>query len=132
MTDLSLPDGDETLTKTFTLVGISEGVPHLDDWNLGCSHFFTKSEETQSALWHRLFLKTDPPEAAFDLQNRHLGQVNSLNSELLALYGTSRYVNYNQFLYAICAVLILIIMVGSISSALSFSREKIPTRKSRY
>lgn len=115
MTDLSLPDGDETFTKTFTLVGISEGVPHLDDWNLGCSHFFTKSEETQSALWHRLFLKTDPPEAAFDLQNRHLGQVNSLNSELLALYGTSRYVNYNQFLYAICAVLILIIMVGSVS-----------------
>ncbi|MBQ4564986.1 MAG: ABC transporter permease, partial [Oscillospiraceae bacterium] len=89
MTELNLPTGDKTFTKTFTLVGISEGIPHLDDWDLDCSHFFTKSEENQSALWHRLFLKTDPPEAAFELQNRHLGQVDSLNSELLALYGTS-------------------------------------------
>ena len=46
---------------------------------------------------------------------RQLGLAHSLNGELLALYGASKYINYNHFLYAICVVLAGIIMVGSVS-----------------
>ena len=112
--DLGLPDTGEAFTKSYTIVGITEYFTYLEDNSLHRSHLFTYADG-RSAVWHRLFLKTNPPKMVYSLQNRQLGLSRSLNGELLALYGASKYINYNQFLYAICGVLIAIIMVGSVS-----------------
>lgn len=113
--DLGLPEEGEAFTKTYRIVGIAEYFTYLEDHSLNRSHLFTKADGAEDALWHRIFLKTNPPMAAHTLQNRQLGLTHSLNGELLALYGASKYINYNHFLYAICGVLIAIIMVGSVS-----------------
>ena len=113
--DLGLPDSGEAFTKSYAIVGITEYFTYLEDHSLNRSHLLTKADGTQSAVWHRLYLKTNPPKAVYTLQNRQLGMAHSLNSELLALYGASKYTNYNQFLYGICGVLMVIILAGSVS-----------------
>lgn len=113
--DLGLPDKGEAFTKSYQIVGITEHFTYLEDHSLNRSHLFTKADGAQTAAWHRLYLKTNPPKAVYTLQNRQLGMVHGLNSELLALYGASKYTNYNHFLYTICGVLMVIILVGSVS-----------------
>ncbi len=112
---VDLPQGDQTFTRSYTIVGISEVFNYLEDNNLHRNHLFTYADGEDSPLWHRVYCKTRPAEEVYTLLARHSDTECTPNGELLALYGASKYTNYNSFLYAICAVLIGIIMVGSVS-----------------
>lgn len=113
--DLDLPCQGQAFQKSYVIVGISEYFTRLGDDELHRSHLFTRSDGTENALWHRLFVKTSPPMAAYELQSQPYGMVSSSNSELLALYGASRYTNYNHFIYGMCAAIMAIILIGSVS-----------------
>lgn len=113
--DLDLPASGAAFQKSYRIVGISEYFTRLGDDELHRSHLFTRSDGTENALWHRLFVKTSPPMAAYELQSQPYGMVSSSNSELLALYGASRYTNYNHFIYGMCAAIMAIILIGSVS-----------------
>ena len=113
---VDLPTDGTAFTKEYQIVGISETFYKLDDFALQLSYLLTFADENaEPALWHRIYVKTDPPKATYDLQGKPYGPVQSTNSSMLNLYGASKYTNYNDFIYAICGVLIGIIMVGSIS-----------------
>lgn len=113
--DLDLPSAGSAFRKSYVIVGISEYFTRLGDDELHRSHLFTYADGTEIALWHRLFVKTNPPLAAYDVQKQPYGMVSSSNSELLALYGASRYTNYNHFIYGMCAAIMAIILIGSVS-----------------
>lgn len=113
---LELPSaGGRAFTKSYMIVGISEYFVTLSDQSLDLSHLFTYAQPEDTALWHRLFVKTSPATAAHDIHGREYGMASTTNSQLLNLYGASKYVNYNHFIYAICAALMVIILVGSVS-----------------
>ncbi len=112
---VDIPQGDQAFTKSYTIVGIGKDFNYLDDHNLFRGHLFTYADGTDAPIWHRVYCKTRPAKEVYTLLARHSDTECSLNGELLALYGASKYTNYNSFLYAICAVLIGIIMVGSVS-----------------
>ena len=113
---VDLPTDGTAFTKEYQIVGISETFYKLDDFTLQLSYLLTFADENvEPALWHRIYVKTDPPKATYDLQGKPYGPVQSTNSSMLNLCGASKYANYNDFIYAICGVLIVIIMVGSIS-----------------
>lgn len=113
--DLDLPCQGTAFQKSYVIVGISELFTRLGDEELHRSHLFTYADGRENALWHRLFVKTSPPMSAYELQLQPYGMVSSTNSELLALYGASRYTNYNHFIYAMCAAIMAIILIGSVS-----------------
>ena len=113
---VDLPADGEAFTKEYTIVGISEMFYKLDDFTLELSYLLTfADDDLEPALWHRIYVKTDPPKAVYDLQGKPYGPVQLTNSGILNLYGASKYENYNQLIYSLCAVLITIIMLGSIS-----------------
>lgn len=113
---VDLPANGTAFTKEYQIVGISETIYKLDDFTLQLSYLLTFADENvEPALWHRIYVKTDPPKATYDLQGKPYGPVQSTNSSILNLYGASKYSNVNYFIYAICGVLMSIIMIGSIS-----------------
>lgn len=113
---VDLPADGTAFTKEYQIVGISEAFYKLDDFTLELSYLLTYADENvESALWHRIYVKTAPAKAAYDFQDKPYGPVRSTNTNMLNLYGASKYSNVNHFIYAICGVLMAIIMVGSIS-----------------
>ncbi len=111
-----LPDDGTAFSKTYVIVGITELFYRLDDTDLNLDHFLTYADENvEPALWHRIFVKTSPAKAAYELHDEPYGSVVILNTAMLELYGASKYNNVNQTIYAIGAVLIVIIMIGSVS-----------------
>ena len=113
---VDLPADGTAFTKEYTIVGITERFYKLDDFTLQISYLLTYADENiEPALWHRIYVKTDPAKVAYDFQDKPYGPVRSTNTNMLNLYGASKYSNVNHFIYAICGVLMAIIMVGSIS-----------------
>ena len=113
--DIELPCQGVAFQKSYVIVGISEYFTRLGDGELHRSHLYTRADGTENALWHRLFVKTSPPKAAYGLHGREFGMASIMNYPLLNLYGASKYVNYNHFIYAVCSVLMAIILLGSVS-----------------
>lgn len=104
---------NQPFTKTYTVVGIYEG-EYYNDYDLCLQSFLTVADGKQEpALWHRLFAKTVSPEDALDMEC--YGPVSEPNYNLLRLYGTTAYGNYNRVFISIVLILIAIIMVGSVS-----------------
>lgn len=113
---VELPADGKAFTKEYTIVGISEMFYKLDDFTLELSYLLTfADDDVEPTLWHRIYVKTDPPKAVYNLQGKPYGPVQLTNSGMLNLYGASKYENYNHLIYSLCAVLITIIMLGSIS-----------------
>lgn len=113
---VDLPTDGTAFTKDYTIVGITERFYNLDDFTLYISYLLTYADENvEPALWHRIYVKTDPAKAAYDFQDKPYGPVRATNTSMLNLYGASQYSNVNYFIYAICGVLMSIIMIGSIS-----------------
>lgn len=113
---IDLPADGTSFTKEYQIVGITEQFYKLDDFTLQISYLLTYADENvEPALWHRIYVKTAPAKAAYGFQDKPYGLVRSTNTNMLNLYGASQYSNVNHFIYAICGVLIAIIMVGSIS-----------------
>lgn len=114
---IEIPYAGSIFTKSYTIVGISERFTRLSDSTVYMSHLFTyadgKQEET---VWHRAYVKTAIPMDAYDmLDEAPDGAIATNNEDILALHGATKYANYNTLIVAICAVLMAIIMVGSVS-----------------
>lgn len=111
---LELPSGTQTVTKTYTIVGVAEGGLYIGaEWEYIPS-LITVSDGTQTALWHRYFATTSDPKAAYDVEKRIDAEA-VLHYGLLNLYGATKYANYNTVILSLVAVLFAIIMVGSVS-----------------
>lgn len=106
-----------SFTKSFRIVGILENESsRLSDWSMEPMNFITVDDGSYAGFhWARLFAKTFDPMDAYALQDASLAAVCSVNTELLNYYGASKYTNLNDMIYTICAVLMLIILTGSVS-----------------
>ena len=79
---------DETESQEYRIVGITRNKAYSDDendWGAYCLLTLADGAEGDT-LWHRLFLKTAPKDAAAVLA-RHYGQKSFLNDDLLRVYG---------------------------------------------
>ena len=109
---------DNAAARTFsvrcTVSGIAED-HYWDDDDLCRFSILTYADGAQErAMWHRLFAKTAPASAARELPFQY-GVTRSCNERLLAYYGATMYTNYNTLIVRACAVLISIIVIGSVS-----------------
>lgn len=102
-------------SKHYKIVGITDYFQTFDDTNLDLSHLITYADGSENPLWHRFFVKTDPADAAYDLQERSFGSVSSLNHNMLQLCGGNKYRNFDTVIRNFCFILAVIIMVGSSS-----------------
>lgn len=112
--DVAIETAKEPFTKAYTIVGyIQES--HFGDNSLGLYSMLTFADGSQGdALWHRVFAKSAPRDA-LKLYSMRYGFGNILNSTLLGFHGITLYDNYNLLLLTLEAVLIAIIIVGSVS-----------------
>lgn len=114
--DVPLPEDGEAFSKTYTIVGIGETFSRLDDYKLSLCHLFTYADADNGAIWYRIYLKTHDPKDAYALYHEMPEDVSgSVNAGLLQLYGATPYTNFDTMILWVCAVLIAIIMVGSVS-----------------
>ncbi len=113
-TDLPLPVGESTFARMFTIVGVTEYVAYFDDSNLDLSSLLTFDDGSEEGLWGRFFVKTTPG-AAYELVERDYGQSKQLNNGLLNLYGATKYSSINNMIVSFGAILMAIIMAGSVS-----------------
>ena len=118
-----LPDGVElsadgdSFTRTYTIVGIAELFTRMGDAHLDMSHLFTYADGNEGdALWHRVYVKTAvPTDANAMVKEVPEGAYAETNKQLLELYGATQYNNYNNLIGAVCAILLAIVMAGSVS-----------------
>lgn len=112
---------DRQWEEQYTVVGIYEGrffgIEHIS-----YQYLLTFDDGKQSdALWHHLFVKTDPPSAAYELATLDengkplYGECCDLNEELLNVYGSTEYENVNRMIFMIVSVLILLILLASVN-----------------
>lgn len=104
-------------TRSYVIVGILENESsRLSDWSMEPMNFITVDDGSYAGFhWARCFAKTADPMDAYALQDASLATICSVNTDLLNYYGASKYTNLNQMIYAICAVLMVIILAGSVS-----------------
>lgn len=114
---IEIPSEGTEFERTYTIVGISEKFTKLEDVTINSSHLFTYADEnTEPAIWHRLFVKTWLPFSVTSMaKNAPDGVIGEVNYSLTALYGAVQYSNLTVLLWSACAILIAIIMVGSVS-----------------
>lgn len=112
---LELPTSGAPYEKTYTIVGITDYNQHFDDYTLHLSSILTVDDGSQPALWGRFFVKTNPPKAVRDLEQKPYGSTWSVHQRLLNLYGDSKYTTLNDVMIDFATVLMVIILVGSVS-----------------
>lgn len=114
---IEIPSEGADFERTYTIVGISDYFTRLGDNTLTCSHLFTYADEnTEPAIWHRVYVKTWLPFGVASMaKNAPNGVIGEVNYSLTALYGAVQYSNLTVLLWSACAILIAIIMAGSVS-----------------
>lgn len=115
--EIEIPSEGADFERTYTIVGIGDYFTRLGDDTLTCSHLFTYADEnTESAIWHRVYVKTWLPFAAESMaKNAPQGVIAEVNYDLTSLYGVTQYSNLSTVILAAGVILIAIIMVGSVS-----------------
>lgn len=110
-----LPSGEnEEYSVSYTLVGVIEDIPNVT--NLMVEVAFTLSDSNVPAtLFNQMYAKTYDPNDAYDIISEGFGTGTNVNSDILLLNGVTEYSNLSILFISICAVLIIIIMVGSVS-----------------
>lgn len=102
--------------ETYTIVGIYED-QYYPVTNQYVPAVLTVDDGNQHAhLYHRVFIKTSPAKAAYDLEKESFGTDSNVNTGYLRFFGATRYDNINAIIGCIVAVLIGIIMAASVSS----------------
>ncbi len=101
---------------TYTIVGVMEDVNNIVEhgYGLPCILTFQDGGEPDT-LWNTLFAKTYKPSDAYLVAEEDYGGGRAVNNNVLLMLGATRYSNMNTVIIGICAVLIAIIMVGSVS-----------------
>lgn len=104
-------------TRSYVIVGILENESsRLTEWSMEPMNLLTMDDGSYPGFqWSRCYAKTTDPMDAYALQDLALSTVCSVNTNLLNYYGASKYTNINEMIYTVCAVLMAIILVGSVS-----------------
>lgn len=115
--DWDIPTGEESYTKEFQIVGVMERFYKINGENFNLSSLLTFADGLQpDAIWHTVLVKTIPAQAALDMSfSADYGTCYYKNMDLMGLYGVTFYANYNAIIVGLCAVVVLIILVGSVS-----------------
>ena len=111
---LELPVSGEPSEKTFTIVGISEYDQYLGDYSLQMNTLLTFDDGSALGIWGRFFVKTNPKEA-FAFSEKQFGTAWHVNQPLLNFYGQTKYYSVNDLIVTFAAILMAIILVGSVS-----------------
>lgn len=112
--DLELPTSGTPYEKTFTIVGISEYIQYFDDNTLDLNSLLTFDDGSETGIWGRFFVKSDP-KAAYTLAEKPYGTSCSVNQDLLDYYGVTKYYSINDLIATFAAILMGIIMMGSVT-----------------
>lgn len=112
------PGGEKlvnVIDRTYTVVGICER-PVAESYSSPGYTAFTLDSETKAAAYD-VFLTFHHPKKSLDIVERYVqgGDAYTTHSALLRYQGNSTNNNYNVVLYSMGAILIGIIMLGSIS-----------------
>lgn len=108
---------DETESREYRIVGITRNKAYSDDendWGAYCLLTLADGAEGDT-LWHRLFLKTAPKDAAAVLA-RHYGQKSFLNDDLLRVYGAGG-IEQNTVILSV-VILAALLIVAALSAVL--------------
>ncbi len=108
---------DETESQEYRIVGITRNKAYSDDendWGAYCLLTLADGAEGDT-LWHRLFLKTAPKDAAAVLA-RHYGQKSFLNDDLLRVYGAGG-IEQNTVILSV-VILAALLIVAALSAVL--------------
>ena len=102
--------------ENYTIVGIYED-QYYPVTNQYLQPVLTVDDGNQHThLYHRVFIKTSPAKAAYDLEKESFGTDSNVNTGYLRFFGATPYDNINAIIGCIVAVLIGIIMAASVSS----------------
>lgn len=115
--DWDIPAGEESYTKEFQIVGVMERFYKINGENFNLSSLLTFADgQQEAAIWHTALVKTMPAQVAMDMSHSaEFGTCYYRNDDLMGLYGVTVYVNYNMIIFGLCAVVIAVILVGSVS-----------------
>ena len=108
---------DETESQEYRIVGITRNKAYSDDendWGAYCLLTLADGAEGDT-LWHRLFLKTAPKDAAAVLAE-HYGQKSFLNDDLLRVYGAGG-IEQNTVILSV-VILAALLIVAALSAVL--------------
>lgn len=111
------PETEERyFSMTYTIVGIAEDSFYGCEDAVGLMSMLTLADGAQpDAIWHRLYVKTDPAAVVMDWTSDQFGRNATRNIELLGLYGVSEYSNYNLLTVGIVAALLSVVFICSVS-----------------
>lgn len=112
--NLELPVSGTPYEKTFTIVGVSEYVQYFNDNQLDLSSMLTFDDGSEKGIWGRFFVKSDPKDA-YTLADKPYGPSTTVNQDLLDCYGVTKYYSINDLITTFAAILIGIIMAGSVT-----------------
>ena len=106
---------ERTWNKEYRIVGITDDKIYSDDpqdWGFSCLMILSDGLEGDT-LWHRLFLRTAPKDAAI-VKAKGYGQKSYLNDDLLLVYGVGSIGESTGRLFIILFAALLIISVISV------------------
>lgn len=109
---------DETLVvrenRTYTVVGFYER-PGFEEFNAPGYTAITVADKNASASYkYDVYFKMENPQEVYDFMSEH-GIEGETNTSVLMLSGVSRYSSFDAVLYSLAAIVIGLIMFGSIS-----------------
>ena len=108
---------DECKAREYRIVGITKNKPYsddADDWGAYCMLTLADGAEGE-VLWHRLFLRTAPADAA-EVLAKHYGQKSFLNDDLLRVYGAGG-IGQNTAIF-LAIILLALLIVAALSAVL--------------
>ena len=118
---MEFPTSGEDYSKEYKIVGILQTFFkfHGDNFNLSSLLTYADGKEAP-ALWYSSMVKTSPASHARtyisnNSQDTAYGQWFDLNLDMLGLYGDIKYANYTVVIGGLAAVLMGIILIGSVS-----------------
>ena len=117
---VELPEGTKPFEKTYTIVGLTDRSTYFGDYSLDLNTVLTFDDGSTDPIWGRFFVKTSPKtamewERLFGMGEKDFGRVLAPHSDLLELYGLTKFSSVNRMILSFASILILIIMVGSVS-----------------
>lgn len=101
--------------ENYTIVGVYEDQCYPVTYQQIYSILTLDDGSQHPHLYHRVFVRTSPAKAAYELEKDNYGTDRHVNTGYLRFFGATRYENFNLLIYSIVAVLLGIIMVASIS-----------------
>lgn len=101
-------------TKTYTVVGICTR-PGFEPYSAAGYSVITKLDSSESSGTFNAFVKLNNPRSVYEYAEKTAdGAGYTLNSDLLRFQGVSNNDSFNTVLYSLGAILISLIMVGSV------------------